>query len=860
MAPPTLRDGSVASSDNGSGPGNKRKRLPACDCCKMRRLKCEPVPPPGSCPRCKATGVVCTTTPVVRKKALPRSGKRIEEAKATFGTADPDAPDFMGASNTPWVQPRHPGGIDTLATSIREPTFALNDVDDKLAAQEHNGALVAHLLELYQTFPQSWLPIGIRGRILQQFEATGRRLGALPPHTEVLACITIALSARLSSHPALFADGASAIPSYQSLTPAFLETSPDLREFGIRRQAACEKLRRRAVDLAWRRGVLVHTSEETMSCCYLLEMLEGRSDPVAGKPYGSAFVSHLQTILNQQDLPGSTMKIVNMSLGWSALIMREALYAANTGRTSHFTATDDLLLCGEVPISIEETLLESVEDVDVRDSVTLFFRPMRPFTYHTARLARECGEKISGTAARRQPFNENFAAKYLTQLDHLLHLFAILESRIAFVLSPAATAAHSLPAPFEKERFFIMKACLHTLGLAWAALILPVHTELTRRVSDLREPLSPQHGATTAAHRAPERRRTLERLELLLRQVEQTALKAARMVAQCVKEAPSLAFLTFLQQEHLDKWIEVLKGARTVEEGGEGFTQDQKENDLRWILEGLKAMGWSWTDGAPLIASLEDYLGEMPLEQGMHIPGSSSSYGQQSPQEQPAVSLPSPPPMPAFSSPPFEQTPSFAPSAYQSHGPATSVGADVSAFLTTAAPPDPSTCPHPSAAASTSNLSTLSSLFAGATAPSPPAASLSAMSVSTAAPPPSLSHGPPAASPSAPAALPDLSTLISMYSSGALDQVVGSLGAAGMDVGTLASQYFAGTLDVGGLLSNPHIGAAAAAAGLGGSATAQMHSGVEAAVGMQGPALGQTQSEFDLQSLLAEPVFGSSLS
>jgi hypothetical protein len=35
------------------------------------------------------------------------------------------------------------------------------------------------------------------------------------------------------------------------------------------------------------------------------------------------------------------------------------------------------------------------------------------------------------------------------------------------VLSPAATSAHSLPAPFETERQFIMRACLHTLGLAW---------------------------------------------------------------------------------------------------------------------------------------------------------------------------------------------------------------------------------------------------------------------------------------------------------------------------------------------------------------------------------------------------------
>ena len=49
-------------------------------------------------------------------------------------------------------------------------------------------------------------------------------------------------------------------------------------------------------------------------------------------------------------------------------------------------------------------------------------------------------------------------AKYLTHLDHLLHLFAVLESRIAMVLSPAATSAHALPAPFEQERQFISKS------------------------------------------------------------------------------------------------------------------------------------------------------------------------------------------------------------------------------------------------------------------------------------------------------------------------------------------------------------------------------------------------------------------
>ena len=97
--------------------------------------------------------------------------------------------------------------------------------------------------------------------------------------------------------------------------------------------------------------------------------------------------------------------------------MREALYAANVGRVSHFTAEDDLLLCGEAPLSIEEALIDTVDDVDVRDSVTLFFGPMRPCTflrmrcsspeltsrladtYHAARLARECSNKITGSAS-----------------------------------------------------------------------------------------------------------------------------------------------------------------------------------------------------------------------------------------------------------------------------------------------------------------------------------------------------------------------------------------------------------------------------------------------------------------------------
>ena len=64
---------------------------------------------------------------------------------------------------------------------------------------------------------------------------------------------------------------------------------------------------------------------------------------------------------------------------------------------SHSTATDDRLLCGDPPASIEASLLETVDDVDLRDTVTLFFRPFRPYTYHCASLARSLSDNVTGS-------------------------------------------------------------------------------------------------------------------------------------------------------------------------------------------------------------------------------------------------------------------------------------------------------------------------------------------------------------------------------------------------------------------------------------------------------------------------------
>lgn len=231
--------------------------------------------------------------------------------RATFGTIDVDNPELMGPTNTPWITPR-------AQTTVTASSLSLHGTDARLAFAELDGALVAHLLGLYQTVPQSWLPLYPRGRIQMLFEQAGRRLEALPPQAQVLALTICATSARLSSHPAVV--GEDAAPSTDALTPDFLARHPDLRAFGQRREAFCQALRDRAVRLSWERGTLVETCAESMSACFLLEMLEGRSEARKGKPYGSAFVSHLRTILDSAGQPGAPT-IMNMSLGWSALIV-----------------------------------------------------------------------------------------------------------------------------------------------------------------------------------------------------------------------------------------------------------------------------------------------------------------------------------------------------------------------------------------------------------------------------------------------------------------------------------------------------------------------------------------------------------
>jgi hypothetical protein len=98
---------------------------------------------------------------------------------------------------------------------------------------------------------------------------------------------------------------------------------------------------------------------------------EPGNDPKAGKPYGSAFVSHLRSLLDSDD-PGSP-KVMNMSLGWSALMMREAIFAASAGRTSHLYVSFSLVRLG-----FRKADLESRQPRKARRPTTGYFVEILP--------------------------------------------------------------------------------------------------------------------------------------------------------------------------------------------------------------------------------------------------------------------------------------------------------------------------------------------------------------------------------------------------------------------------------------------------------------------------------------------------
>ncbi|EIW75412.1 hypothetical protein CONPUDRAFT_77111 [Coniophora puteana RWD-64-598 SS2] len=466
--------------DTQTPPARAKKALPACDSCKHRRVRCDPVPPPASCSRCITKGI----------RPRVRTGKRIEEAKEMHGTSQ----------------------------SVASPSPVVR-AEDAMVDLEITGDLVSHLLlrrvQVYTHTPRAqFFPCF---SMMAAFESVGRRLTTLPPRSQTLALAIAATAARISSHPVLLGSG----PMPPALSSFFFNpmsiAEDSTYDFGKRRENACEKLRQLALEQAWKSNVLEADGQEALETCYLLYALENR-DPTRSKTtniWATAFVSVLrlavgsrqihtfdpetgtyklpycpsappvrQVSLDQLDPPihqlslqASRVEDMNvtvkansspdtssksplpleviqqelfwyedypgpsgMAIRWAINIMQEALASAAYGKICPYTLQDEVMLAGPPPPTPQEILTEeeALEDFQWWDTQN-FWAVVRPYTYQITQMALNSFDWSSRQRSGR-PFSMTRLREHMSALKPLHAILSLAYTRFTVAFGSEATA------------------------------------------------------------------------------------------------------------------------------------------------------------------------------------------------------------------------------------------------------------------------------------------------------------------------------------------------------------------------------------------------------------------------------------
>lgn len=345
------RKGSLAESVQSSsraGPSTSAaKTTRSCDSCSLRRVRCIRLDPSlgteSECKKCKDKGILCTTNRVVGRRKQQRSGKRIEEARRTFGRIKAD-------------------GTVQLAERVDRPSDDLGDAvfgdlsqastDDRLAVASLSSALTMGLLDAYFDIAHLQLPKSFHRRL----RYVNPRRGEFNPlesardrqredMMEVLQAVVIAFGARASDSPAILGNDAPKIQELKQrgaigggigiVDASTVKVEPDAAtgepefdptEWGRRREEVCRTLLERALRLCDEKGAMRIATVESVVALMMLEILIDREprlcppladvtwadplirdatdgDPTArrGRPLSLAAIGHVRTLMDDAD-------------------------------------------------------------------------------------------------------------------------------------------------------------------------------------------------------------------------------------------------------------------------------------------------------------------------------------------------------------------------------------------------------------------------------------------------------------------------------------------------------------------------------------------------------------------------------
>ncbi|KAJ3780166.1 hypothetical protein GGU10DRAFT_391341 [Lentinula aff. detonsa] len=570
----------------------KRKKSPACDYCKARRVICH-AQPNGPCPRCKEKGVPCTTTaPAPRRRRRTRAEMQEERAmKKVKGILSPDE------SEAQILQ------VNDIRTTTRElynsvqfspayshcvttPLGSPNPVSPSFNLPPN---LIAELFQTFRILPQSLHPVISLDEVESSLRLASWNLASLPSQLRLLAHIIITLASFFSTNAVIIGPGGYG-PEIACIAlsqgPLKEAAVPDLREYGVRRKPVCYQLWAEALWLAHQEGITAHVSRENAVSCWLLDFLECRFSGQGVSTYAHAYNGHLRCLAetNIGALPGCSADCPETAVLYRAYMMHDAVYAVTNRRSIPFSHSDELLIVGQCTTSLEQLLQTFVSGASNKE----IFLSMNAFTSNTIRVARESSERLTGVYARRQPLDETFVGGHFISLD-LLHSILLAERGRALRAAQSSTESHFL------------RSCVYALYITWGCLVLNFHELLLDRLKDSSLVDSV---ATTDCD-------AQERLGTYFTRVRHLALGAAVEISEALTDVPCISRITHLHCGEIEKWAKfLLEESKTM---AKGVGPNRLLRALECYRNALKIVGFSWVDHSGLVESIDRHIAsEMP--------------------------------------------------------------------------------------------------------------------------------------------------------------------------------------------------------------------------------------------------------
>ncbi|GAA6015813.1 hypothetical protein JCM10207_008805 [Rhodosporidiobolus poonsookiae] len=540
----------------------KKKKPPACDRCKTKRVLCHPSA--QGCPRCHEKGVPCTTTPVVRRKPQKKKDNLAELVSAapplvaTPLDSLPFPPAVLAPPSAPTPSPPAPipptaqtpyASYATPVASTSQLPYGTLVVVPRVHV-EVTAALAKHLFTCESLFPSSLIshPTFTECTLHARLEALGWNVHLLPLPSRALAYAIFAVSSLISFAPEIIGEHE---PRPTSFADVALYPEADWRIFGQRRKMTCRALAAGALQFAKEADVLLEPTVENASTCMLMNMLANSDDlPPKSRPWQAAYLSHVRALAESN---GTSEPLPINAVRWACYMCVESIADASEGRMN-LTRADELLFVGGEPPEMP-AYIKGLQHTLERPVDRTLWPDLKPYCLLFLKTARELTTNLLGAHVRRLPLDEHAVLQSLSAL-HDLHAAADGLSQIVLRLldqyQPMAVnffpAAIAGSGKIRMNRAGSLGAMRCLAIFTWTSLVLPLYREMRRRSQ-----LNHQHRSLSFDSTSASQRLSAERVETYVRQARELCFLAVEPLAECLVTAP-VTIVALNRRKTMEEW------------------------------------------------------------------------------------------------------------------------------------------------------------------------------------------------------------------------------------------------------------------------------------------------------------------